>query len=105
MCILALAATFSFAQANAPENASRQQREEISAKLPKGVKEGTVVVRCVINQAGKVTDAKIHRSLNPDADAKALAAVKRWKFQPATKDGKPVMVQADVTVTVKNSEP
>lgn len=108
-----LVASYGFGQ-KSPENSkdsptppasSEASERRISAKLPKGSKEGSVIVWCVIDEKGKVTQAKVHRSLSKQADANALKAVKSWKFQPAMKDGRPVMVQVLVEVRFKNTEP
>jgi TonB family protein len=61
---------------------------------------GTVVLRVVISERGKVLGAEVERSLNPTADKQALRAVKTWTFEPAKKDGHPVTVQALVEVAV-----
>jgi TonB family protein len=34
-------------------------------------------------------------------DQKAIEAVQQWRFQPATKDGRPVAVQISVEVSFK----
>jgi TonB family protein len=39
--------------------------------------------------------------LDPGLDAKAVAAVQSWKFQPASKDGKAVSVFATIEVNFK----
>jgi len=38
------------------------------------------------------------KSLDKDLDKQALAAVSTWKFEPATKDGKPVAVHLKAEV-------
>ena len=77
--------------------------QTLSAVLPQGVKHGAVVLWCAIDTNGKVTDARIEQSLSPEADAKALEAVKAWKFQPAKKNGNPVAVDVRITLVVENN--
>ena len=59
---------------------------------------GAVVLWCVVSQEGKVLEIKVAKGLRKDLDKRALEAVKSWKFEPARKDGKPVMVQIFVEV-------
>ena len=46
-------------------------------------------------------DVKVARSLGMGLDQKAIEAVKKWKFEPALKDGKPVAVQINVEVNFR----
>jgi Gram-negative bacterial TonB protein C-terminal len=48
------------------------------------------VVRVVIDETGRVTDATIDRALNASVEARVLDAAHHWKYRPATKDGIPV---------------
>ncbi len=61
-------------------------------------REGVVVIKAVIDESGRVTDPKVLRSLDPILDEAALAAVRRWRFHPATRLGKPVRVNYILTV-------
>jgi periplasmic protein TonB len=61
--------------------------------------EGTVVIDATIDKEGNVIDAKILRGLAMGLDQSALAAVKAWKFEPGTLDGRPVAVYYTVTAT------
>jgi TonB family protein len=59
---------------------------------------GTVVLWATITPEGKVKTVRVARSIGPDLDDKAIEAVCQWKFQPATRDGKPVAVQINIEV-------
>jgi periplasmic protein TonB len=61
-------------------------------------KQGTCVLWLIVDAAGRPRDIKVVRGLGLGLDAKALEAVKQWRFQPALKDGKPVDVQISVEV-------
>jgi TonB family protein len=63
--------------------------------------QGTVVLSALVAENGKPQDIKVARSLNPTLDQKAIEAVSRWRFAPATKDGKPVAVRLQVEVTFR----
>ena len=51
---------------------------------------GDVVVNAVIDADGSIKEVTVLKSLNPAIDSSVLAAVRRWTYTPATKDGQPV---------------
>jgi periplasmic protein TonB len=55
--------------------------------------EGRVTLTWIVTKEGKTADIKLVRGLNPRLDAAAFKAVSQWRFDPATKDGKPVAVR------------
>ena len=61
-------------------------------------KQGTCVLWLIVDSTGNPRDIRVVRGLGFGLDAKALEAVKQWKFHPALKDGKPVDVQISVEV-------
>jgi TonB family protein len=71
---------------------------EYTDKARKKKIQGSVVVSIVVTDEGTVRDARIVSGLEKDLDKQALKAVSAWKFEPATKDGKPVAVRIRVEV-------
>jgi protein TonB len=59
--------------------------------------QGVVIIEATIGVNGKVTDAKVLRSI-PLLDSAALDAVKQWEYTPTTLNGQPVPVIMTVTV-------
>ena len=59
---------------------------------------GVVVIAMIVTAEGRVRDVKVIKSLDPGLDKQAIAAVRTWKFEPATKDGKPVAVHLKTEV-------
>jgi TonB family protein len=59
---------------------------------------GEVLVRLVVDENGRTRDCRVVRSLGLGLDEEALKAVKKWRFKPGMKDGKPVAVLAEVYV-------
>ncbi|MBV9340181.1 MAG: TonB family protein [Acidobacteria bacterium] len=64
-------------------------------QLPQG-RQGDVVIEITIDQRGTVTATRILQSFVPEIDAKVMAAVRGWRFQPATVDGAAVSSRQDV---------
>ena len=62
--------------------------------------EGTVILQAVITKAGTVRAVSVLRSLPGLTDA-AVTAIRRWKFEPATLDGRPVDVYYNVAVNFR----
>jgi TonB family protein len=60
--------------------------------------EGTVILAVSIDEKGKVKAVKVKSPLDKGLDHNAIKAVKRWKFQPATVDGKPVPTEVNISV-------
>jgi TonB family protein len=59
--------------------------------------QGIVIIEATIGPNGKVTDAKVLRSI-PLLDQAALEAVRQWEFTPTVLNGVPVPVLMTVTV-------
>lgn len=60
--------------------------------------QGTCVLWLIVDELGNPRDVRVVRGLGFGLDAKAIEAVKQWRFQPAEKDGHPVNVQISVEV-------
>jgi TonB family protein len=71
---------------------------EYSDKARKRKIEGVVTLGLVVTSVGTTTDIRVLNGRGYGLDEKAIEAVRRWKFQPATKDGKPVSVGIAVEI-------
>jgi periplasmic protein TonB len=60
--------------------------------------QGMCVLRLIVDDQGHPRDIRVVRGLGFGLDAKAIDAVKQWRFQPAMKDGRPVSVLISVEV-------
>ena len=74
---------------------------EYTDKARKAKINGTVVVSLIVTADGRVRDVQVIKSLTPDLDRKAIEAFRKWKFNPATKDGQPVAVQIKAEASFK----
>jgi len=63
--------------------------------------QGTVVMKAVIDKKGDVTDVEVLQGLPYGLTESAVAAVKSWKFEPATLNGEPVDVYYSLTVNFR----
>jgi TonB family protein len=60
--------------------------------------QGEAVLSVIIEASGKVSDVRVVKSLGLGLDQEAMVAVLQWRFRPSSKEGKPVRVQALVSV-------
>ena len=64
---------------------------------------GTVILYAVIHADGSVGSVRVLRGVDNRLDQYASAAVAQWKFQPATKNGAPVDVEATFQIPFRPS--
>jgi TonB family protein len=69
------------------------------ARLAK--RQGTVVLSVVVTERGYPASLRLIRSLGFGLDEEAVHAVRQWRFEPGTKDGEPVPVQATIEVSFR----
>ena len=62
---------------------------------------GNVILKIVVGANGTVTDIQVIEGLGKGLTESAVKTVKTWKFEPATKNGRPVAVWVTVEVTFK----
>ena len=63
-----------------------------------GVEKGIVTISLRVGTDGRTHDLKVVDSVDKESDEAALAAVRKWKFKPATCEGQPVDVAINVQV-------
>ena len=66
--------------------------------------EGEVVLYGVIRPDGSVDSIQIVRKLDPQLDANSVAAFKQWRFEPGTKNGQPVALEAIVHIPFRGTQ-
>lgn len=60
---------------------------------------GTVVIRALLNPEGDPREVRVHRSSGQNIlDSAAVSAVRRWAFEPASRDGQRVEAWVEVPV-------
>jgi TonB family protein len=110
--------TLSFAMGKTPVAASAMQvranilaprvitkvQPEYSEEARRARYEGKVVISVVVETNGKAGDLKVIRPLGLGLDEKAIEAVHKWTFEPGTKDGEAVRVQASIELNFRLSD-
>ena len=81
-----------------PPKATFAPDPEYSEEARKAKYQGTVVLFLIVGPDGRPRDIRVARSLGMGLDEKAIEAVRRWRFEPAQKDGRAVAVQINVEV-------
>lgn len=59
---------------------------------------GLVLINCEIDAHGNVAETKVEKATNPEFEEPALAALRRWKFKPAQRDGAPVPTRVSIPI-------
>lgn len=62
---------------------------------------GVVVVEAVIGKNGRAEEVRVLKGLPMGLSEAAVEAVKKWRFQPGTLNGKPIATIFSLTVTFK----
>lgn len=60
--------------------------------------EGRCILQLVVDTKGKPQNIRVKKSLDKGLDANAVKAARKYRFQPATMNGKPVPVEINVVV-------
>jgi TonB family protein len=66
--------------------------------------EGEVILYGVIRHDGSVDSIQLVRGFDKQLDANAIEAFAQWKFQPATKEGQPVDLEAIVHIPFRGPQ-
>jgi TonB family protein len=72
-----------------------------SEEARKSKTQGIVLLLIVVGKDGKPYDIRVRQSLGMGLDEKAIEAVNRWRFRPATLNGQPVDTQIAVEVNFR----
>ncbi len=71
---------------------------EFSEEARKAKAHGNVLVSLQVGTNGRPSHVRVVRGVGMGLDEKAVAAVRQYRFKPAMKDGKPVVVELNVEV-------
>jgi len=83
-----------------PELRERVDPRYPAAAVERGI-EGTVTVSALISETGDVLDVVVVQGLAGGFNEETVKAVMQWKYDPAIKDGQPVKVRKQISITFK----
>jgi TonB family protein len=71
---------------------------EFTEEARRAKHQGTVMLALIVGADGLTRDIRVVHRLGMGLDEKAIESARQWKFQPATKDGRPVAVAINIEV-------
>lgn len=79
----------------------REVKPRYTADAMRNKIQGAVLMECVVETDGTVRRLRVVRSLDKlfGLDEEAVKATRQWRFQPGTKDGRPVAVVVTIELT------
>src|SRR5215472_14373689 len=79
-----------------------QQHEAVYSEEARRARlQGVVGLDVVVGEDGRAQSIHVRQSLGLGLDENALAAVARWRFEPAMRDGRPVAMECGVEVVYR----
>ena len=84
-----------------PPTLLREVKPDYTEEARRRSLEGDVVLEIVVRRDGAVGDVKILQGLGGGLDARAVDAVRQWRFSPAQRQGVAVDVIVEVAVEFK----
>jgi TonB family protein len=84
-----------------PPSLLREVKPEYTEEARSRRVEGDVVMEIVVRRDGSVGDVRLRQGLGHGLDARAIEAVRQWRFSPATRHGAPVDVLVEVAMEFK----
>ena len=81
----------------------KEVKPQYTADAMRAKAQGAVTLECVVQPDGAVGEVRVTNALDPGLDQEAIKAVKQWRFEPGTKDGKPVpvLISLEMTFTLR----
>jgi protein TonB len=76
-----------------------QPTPEIPPEVRQKKIKGAVHIVFIVDRNGRVANPVVQKSSNPTLDQPALAAVKRWRFEPGKRAGQPVPFKMRVPIS------
>ena len=79
----------------------KQVKPQYTAEAMRAKIQGSVMVECVVNTDGTVSNARVIRSLDATfgLDQEAIRAANQWMFAPGMRNGEPVPVMVSIELT------
>jgi TonB family protein len=84
-----------------PPRLLREVKASYTEEARRANVEGEVALEIVVRRDGSVSDIRLLHGLGSGLNDRAIAAVRQWRFAPATRLGQPVDVIVEVGVEFK----
>jgi TonB family protein len=84
-----------------PPKCTRCQPPEFTDAARKAHWQGNLLMKLAIDEQGQVTSAITLAGAPYGVDEGAIATLRQWQFQPATKDGQPIRICVPVEVNLR----
>ena len=84
-----------------PPRLLREVKADYSEDARRANVEGEVILEIVVRRDGSVSDVRLLNGLTGGLNERAIAAVRQWRFAPATRLGQAVDVVVEVAVEFK----
>lgn len=85
-------------QVDTPPSVIEQTAPDFPAVMVKARIDGKVILGLIVSASGKPEQVQVEQATHPLFAEAAVAAVKHWRFKPATKNGQPVASNFSVPV-------
>lgn len=95
----AVEAVFALADLDQSPQVVYQPPPDYPSELRRRRLDGTVHVLFVVDRTGRVTSPVVQKATHAAFERPALAAVKRWRFEPGKRNGEPVQFKMRVPIT------
>lgn len=92
-------AIFSAADLDQMPRPTVQQPPDYPSELRRRRVAGTVYVIFIVDRNGRVMNPSVEQAPHPQLGAAALTAVKKWRFEPGKRQGRPVPFKMRVPIT------
>jgi periplasmic protein TonB len=78
----------------------REVKPQYTAQAMRAKIQGEVLLECIVQPDGSIGNIRVVRSLDSafGLDQEAIKAARQWRFQPGTKEGRPVPVLVTIAI-------
>lgn len=84
-----------------PPRVLQRPEPEYTAEARRQGVQGTLLLELTVDERGRPVNVKVISPIGFGLDERAVETVAKWRFSPASKDGKPVAITANVEMTFR----
>ena len=87
--------------ADTPPELTHRVEPVLDGFIDPSISQRMVVVEAIIDRDGLPCAVRLLQPVKPEVDQAVIAAVKQWRFKPATLRGRPVQVAYNISVPIR----